>query len=76
MIEGRRDLRLAEEPLAEAVALRELRHQELERDLAAEADVLRAVHSAHAAAPEQLLEPKAGDLASRPWVGPDWQTPS
>jgi hypothetical protein len=76
MVERRSRLRLAQEPIAEALVPRQVGDQELERDLAAEADVLRAVHGAHAAAPEQLLEPKAGDLASRPWVGPDWQTPS
>ena len=76
MIERRRDLRLAQEPLAEALALRELRRQELQRHLAAEADVFRAVDRSHAASPEQLLQTEAGDLAPGEWIRPDRQTRS
>ena len=43
MVERGRELRLAEEPLAEALALGELRRQQLQRHLAPEPDVLGAV---------------------------------
>ena len=56
--------------------LRELGRQELQRHLAAEADVLRAVDRSHAASPEQLLQTEAGDLAPGEWILPDRQTRS
>ena len=76
MIEPRGNLRLAEEPLAEALALGQLGHEELECDLATEAHVLCAVHRSHAASAEQLLQTEAGDLAPGEWILPDRQTRS
>jgi serine/threonine protein kinase len=75
MIERRGGLRLAEEPLAEALALRKLRHQELQRHFAPEPDVLRPVDRSHPAAPEQLLQPETGDLAARTWIRSDRHPP-
>ena len=48
--------RLAEEALAQALVLRQRRVEELERDVAADELVARAVHRAHAAHAEQLLD--------------------
>ena len=74
VIERGGDLRLAEEPVAEAIALRELRHEELEGHLAPEASVLGTVDRSHSPSPEQRLQPEAGDLAPGEWIRPDRQS--
>ena len=51
VVELGRPLRLADEPLAEAVVVRKRRGEHLEGNLAAEAHVLGEVHDAHPAAP-------------------------
>ena len=48
--------RLALEPLDGRVVRRQLRHEHLERDLAARPEVRRAVHGAHPAAAEQGVD--------------------
>ena len=62
MIERRREPRLAGEALAEARVGGVPGGDHLDRHLALEARLLGAVHDAHAAAAEQLLEPEAADL--------------
>ena len=58
--------RLALEALAEIGVLAQGRGEELQSDFATEAEVLGEIHHAHAAAPEQRLEPVAGDGRSDP----------
>ena len=53
MLERGGDLRLALEALAEGLVPAQLRREELQRDRALQADVLRAVHDAHAPVPDQ-----------------------
>ena len=48
---------LAQEPLAIRRVLRNRAQQQLQRDLAPEPEVLRAVHDPHPAAPEQRIDP-------------------
>ena len=74
VIERGGNLRLAEEPVAEAIALCELRHEELEGNLAPEASVLGTVDRSHSPSPEQCLQPEAGDLAPGEWIRPDRQS--
>ena len=61
--------RLLEEPEHRVAAPRVVAAQELERDLAAELDVLGAVHVAHAALAEQLEDLVAAEHRSDPIVG-------
>jgi len=62
VVERGSELRLAQEALVEALVVRELRRQQLQCDLAVEAQMLGEVDARHAAAAEQLLDPVAGDL--------------
>jgi len=59
------DHRLAQEAAPEAVVGRQVRPQDLERDLAAEVELHRPVHLAHTAAPDAGLDAVAGDLDAR-----------
>ena len=63
LVERGGDLRLAQEPLAEARVVRELRDEHLERDLPA-AGALSEVHGARRATPDQARNPIPGDDAS------------
>ncbi len=65
MIERGREPGLADEPLAEALVLGELRREHLERDLALEPIVLGEVHDAHAAPPQRPFDAVAGDDGAR-----------
>ena len=67
MVERRGELRLAQEPGAE-VRLADGRRQQLQRGLATEADMLRAIHDARGAAPERLHDPVAAELGPDPVV--------
>src|ERR671934_55536 len=71
VVEGGGDARLAQEALAEALVLGQLGGEQLERHLASEAQVLGAVDDAHAAAPEQGLDPVAGQGGADAGVGLD-----
>ena len=59
VLEARGELRLEQEAATEAVVVGELVREHLDRDLAAEVDVLGEVHGAHRAAAEQPLHAKA-----------------
>ena len=65
VVERARRPRLAEEPLAELLLAGDLRGNDLQRDLPPQADVLGAVHHAHPAATDDLLDLVAGDLRPR-----------
>ena len=62
------ELRFAEEPVAEPLAVRELGREQLERHLASEPDVLGEVDHAHAAPPDHALDPVATELGPDPRV--------
>ena len=64
MIQARGEPRLAEEALAESVVVGVTRSEDLQGNVPVEAGVVRAVHLAHPAAADQLLDPVAGDLDS------------
>ena len=64
MLERRRQPRLAQEALAEAHVLGEVRREQLQRDVAVEREIVGAIDDAHPAAAEQRLDPVAGELAS------------
>ncbi len=66
VVDARRDPRLAQEALAEAVVLAELDGEDLQRHRPVEADVLGEVDDRHAAARKQRLEPVTGDLRPDP----------
>ncbi len=68
MVDRRRDVRLAHESLAELLVPRQLGREELQRDLAAEPYLLGDIDDAHAAPPEDRLDPEAGDLGPDPCV--------
>ena len=53
------DARLAREPLQRGVVGRQVRLEQLDRDLAVHREVMRAEHRAHAAFAEQRIEPIA-----------------
>ena len=63
VVEARCELRLDEEPLAEALVRRELGREHLDGHLALQVDVLAQVDGAHRAASEQTLDPEAGEHA-------------
>ena len=67
MVEGRGELRLAQEPAAE-IGLAESRRQQLQRRRAAESDVLRAVDDARPAASERLDDAIPAELGPDPTV--------
>jgi hypothetical protein len=54
-----------DEALPELLAVGEVGREQLQRDLAAEAHVLGAVHDRHAAAADQGIDPVVGDHAAR-----------
>ena len=62
VVDRRGQPRLAQEPLAEAHVLGQLRREDLQRDVAVEREVVGAVDDAHPAAAEQRLQPVAGQL--------------
>ena len=62
VVDRRRETRLAHEPLAKGVVLRELGAQHLERDLVPEAHVVGPEDDAHAAAPEHSLDAIRGEV--------------
>src|SRR5262249_6913247 len=64
MVEGGGELRLRQEALAEARTLGEVRGEQLERDVAVESGVARAVDTAHPAAAEQHLDSVAEEVAA------------
>ena len=66
--ERRRELRLAQEPLAEALVVRELGREQLERN-APPLAVLGQVDLAHRAAPERLPDAEAADHGAGRAIG-------
>src|SRR5262249_16949595 len=56
VIERRRQTRLPEEPGTKALVLGQLRRQQLQRHLAIQRQVVRPIHHAHTAPPEQRLQ--------------------
>ena len=62
MLERGRHPRLGQEPLAERDVVREMRGEQLQRDITVEREIVRAVHDAHPTAAEQLVQPVAGEL--------------
>ena len=56
---------LAQEALAEALVLRELGREDLQRDRPFEREVVGAVDDPHPAPADQRLDPVAGELAAR-----------
>jgi hypothetical protein len=64
VVDGRLDLPLAAEPLAERLVGAQLRREDLERDEALERDLSRGVDDPHSAVAEDALDAIAGDLGS------------
>ena len=69
MVDGCRHLRLAHEPLAECLVVDQDRRQDLERDLARQAELLGAIDDAHAAAPDDRLDPIGAEVGADAGVG-------
>ena len=61
VVDGGRGLRLPFEPAAEDVVAGQFGGEQLERDRAVQAQVTGAVDDGHAAAPDLVLDPVAGD---------------
>ena len=68
MVDRRRQLRLAQEAVAERLVLGETGGEQLERNPPLEPQVLGEVDDAHAAQAEQRLDPVAGELGTDPGV--------
>ncbi len=68
VVDRGRELRLAQEAVAERFVLGEVGGEELERDVALQALVLGQVDDAHAAAAEQGLDAVPGELGADPRV--------
>ena len=64
MLERGRHPRLREEALAERHVVREMRREQLQRDITVEREIVRAVDDAHPAAADQRLDPIAGELGA------------
>ncbi len=62
MVERAGEARLAQEALPEMLVLGELGREQLERDAPLEGEVMSAVDDAHAAAPEQPVDPIPDEL--------------
>ena len=62
VVERGGQLRLAQEPVAEALVLCERRREELQRHSALQAQILRQVDDAHPAPAQDRLDPVVGDL--------------
>jgi hypothetical protein len=69
MVERGGELRLGEEAIAEALVLRELGRDQLERHLAVQSQILGEVDDAHAAPAEEGLDQVAGELGADAWIG-------
>jgi hypothetical protein len=69
VVERRRDARLAQEAPPETVVVRQLGREQLERDVAAEPRVVRAVDDAHPAAAEQRVDAVARQDGADSGVG-------
>jgi hypothetical protein len=66
MVDRRRELRFAEEPIVAPLALGEVGREDLERHLASQPDVFGQVDDAHAASADHALDSVAGELRSDP----------
>jgi hypothetical protein len=64
MLQRHHELRLAREPLAEALVPRQRRRDELERDRPLQAQVVGAIDDTHSAAADQLLDPVSEEIGS------------
>src|SRR5947208_12422357 len=64
VVERRGEPRLPQEALPEADVARELRRQQLQRDVALERKLVRAIDDAHASASEQRVDAVSGELGS------------
>ena len=64
MVERGRQLRLAEEALAEVLVLRELRRDQLQGDVALQTQVVGAVDDPHPTAADQRLDSVAEELGT------------
>ena len=69
MVEAGGDLGLADEALPERVVIRELWTEDLQRDLAAQPDVLRQVDDRHPATADDAHHAMSGELGSHPRIG-------
>ena len=69
VVEAREQLRLAQEALSEAIVLRQVRSEQLERHPAFEAQVQRSVHVGHPTTAEERLDPVASEVGADPDVG-------
>ena len=69
VVEPSSEAGLAEQPLPKPFVVGERRQEELQRDRALEARIERAIHLAHAAAADELVDPVAGDECAD-WFGP------
>ena len=69
MLDRRRQARLAQEVGPERLVVAVLGRQHLERDLASEARVDRAIHHAHPAAIEDRLDAVPPDVRADRWAG-------
>jgi hypothetical protein len=68
VVDGRGELGLAQEAVAERLVLRKRRSEQLECDLPLQSQVLGEIDDAHAAQPEQGFDPVAGELGAEPGV--------
>ncbi len=64
MLERCREPRLAQEALAERAVRGELRREQLQRDVAVEREIVRAVDDAHPTAPDDRLDPVPSELGA------------
>src|SRR5262245_28401474 len=73
MVDGGGNAGLAQEALAEALVLRELGHEDLERDATVQVKVVGAVHDAHASSAGERVDAVAGELRADPRVQPGFR---
>jgi hypothetical protein len=71
VLEGHREFRLSDEAGAEALVERKVGRHELQRHRALQSQVVGTVDDAHAAPPDQLLDPVAEEVGSDLNLGVD-----
>jgi hypothetical protein len=69
VVDGRGHLRLAHEPLPECLVVDEDRRQDLERDLARQAELLGTIDDPHPAAADDRLDPVGAEFGADAGVG-------
>jgi hypothetical protein len=70
VVERGRELRLGQQPLAEALVLGEARREQLERHLPLQPPILGELDDPHAAATEHVLDPVAQKLGTNGQISP------